>query len=94
LHGARFSSGLDFTKNITTIHPLLFFWWQKVMKTENAFSLIASTREDQDDINALSEAFSLKAFHYIDIAREERLNNLLARWPLLQELAADQEPQR
>lgn len=64
------------------------------MKTENAFSLIASTREDQDDINALNEAFSLKAFHYSDIAREERLNNLLARWPLLQELAADQEPQR
>ncbi len=64
------------------------------MKTENAFSLIASTTEDQDDINTLSEAFSLKAFRYIDIAREERLNSLLARWPLLRELSADQEPER
>ena len=64
------------------------------MKTENAFSLIASTTEDQDDINTLSEAFSLKAFRYIDIAREERLNSLLTRWPLLRELSAEQEPER
>ncbi|MGK3124352.1 cellulose biosynthesis protein BcsR [Candidatus Pantoea formicae] len=64
------------------------------MKTENAFSLIAATSEDQDDINALSEAFSLKAFRYIDIAREERLNSLLTRWPLLRELTAAQEQER
>ncbi|MBK0092493.1 MULTISPECIES: cellulose biosynthesis protein BcsR [Erwiniaceae] len=64
------------------------------MKTENAFSLVASTTEDQDDINTLSEAFSLKAFRYIDIAREERLNSLLTRWPLLRELSAAQEPER
>ncbi|AIR84225.1 cellulose biosynthesis protein BcsR [Pantoea rwandensis] len=64
------------------------------MKTENAFSLIASTTEDQDDINTLSEAFSLQAFRYIDIAREERLNSLLTRWPLLRELSAAQEPER
>ena len=64
------------------------------MKTENAFSLIASTTEDQDDINTLSEAFSLKAFRYIDIAREERLKSLLTRLPLLRELSADQEPER
>lgn len=64
------------------------------MKTENAFSLIASTSEDQDDINALSAAFSLKAFLYIDIAREERLNSLLTRWPLLRELTAAQEQER
>ncbi len=61
------------------------------MKTENAFSLMASTSEDQDDINALSAAFSLNAFHYIDIAREARLNNIMARWPLLRELTAAQE---
>lgn len=61
------------------------------MKTENAFSLVARTREEQDDINTLSEAFSLKAFRYIDIAREERLNTLLSHWPLLQELSATQE---
>lgn len=64
------------------------------MNTENAFSLIASTREEQDDINALSEAFSLKAFHYVDIAREARLQSLLTRWPLLQEIAAAQESER
>lgn len=56
------------------------------MKTENAFSLIASASEDQDDINALSAAFGLKAFRYIDIAREARVNTLLARWPLLREM--------
>ncbi len=64
------------------------------MKTENAFSLIAATREDQDDINVLSAAFSLNAFHYRDIARETRLNNIMARWPLLRELSAAQQPER
>ena len=64
------------------------------MKTENAFSLVSRTSDEQDDINALSEAFSLKAFHYIDIARAERLNTLVSRWPLLQELTAAQEPER
>jgi hypothetical protein len=62
------------------------------MKNENAFSLIASSHEDHDDINALSHAFSLKAFRYIDIAREARLNTIMARWPLLRELTAAQEP--
>ncbi|MDZ7279918.1 cellulose biosynthesis protein BcsR [Pantoea eucrina] len=64
------------------------------MKTENAFSLIAAPSEDQDDISALSEAFSIKAFHYIDIAREERLQSLLSRWPLLQEIQHQQESER
>ncbi|QGY27500.1 cellulose biosynthesis protein BcsR [Pantoea cypripedii] len=64
------------------------------MKTENAFSLVSRTSDEQDDINALSEAFSLKAFHYIDIARAERLNTLVSCWPLLQELAAAQESER
>ena len=64
------------------------------MKTENAFSLVASTREDQDDINALSDAFGLKPFRYIDIAQEERLKTLLLRWPLLNEIVAVQESDR
>lgn len=64
------------------------------MKTENAFSLVSRTSGEQDDINALSEAFSLKAFRYIDIARAERLNTLVSCWPLLQELTATQEPER
>ncbi|ORM72225.1 hypothetical protein HA48_15335 [Pantoea wallisii] len=64
------------------------------MKTENAFSLIASASEDQDDITALSEAFDLKAFRYIDIAREERMKAILSRWPLLHEMAAVRESNR
>lgn len=44
--------------------------------------------EIPDDISALGEAFSLGAFHYIDIAREERLAAIDARWPLLAELSA------
>ncbi|EJL87634.1 hypothetical protein AC790_14865 [Pantoea sp. RIT-PI-b] len=64
------------------------------MKIENAFSLSASGSEDHDDINALSAAFSLKAFRYIDIAREARLNSIMARWPLLREISAAQEPDR
>jgi hypothetical protein len=71
-----------------------FFGGKKVMKTENAFSLIAVGSEDQDDINALSDAFSLKAFRYIDIAREARLQQLLSRWPLLQECTQGPESPR
>lgn len=43
--------------------------------------------EQHDDISALGEAFSLRAFRYVDIARQERLSAILARWPLLAELA-------
>lgn len=41
----------------------------------------------QDDIQALADAFSLQHWHYVDIAREERLAAIVARWPLLAELA-------
>ncbi|WP_312242364.1 cellulose biosynthesis protein BcsR [Pantoea sp.] len=61
------------------------------MKTENVFSPLASAGEQQDDISALGEAFSLTAFRYIDIAREERLAAIIARWPLLQELPRRQQ---
>ncbi|MEB5973824.1 cellulose biosynthesis protein BcsR [Pantoea dispersa] len=64
------------------------------MKTENAFSPIAVGGDDQDDINALSDAFSLKAFRYIDIAREARLQQVLSRWPLLNECAMVPESER
>lgn len=60
------------------------------MKKENAYTLVASDGEPQDDISALRDAFSLQAFRYIDIAREERLANIVARWPLLAETAAKQ----
>ena len=64
------------------------------MKTEHAFSPIAVGGDDQDDINALSDAFSLKAFRYIDIAREARLQQVLSRWPLLNECAMVPESER
>ncbi|OWF85681.1 hypothetical protein B4907_03325 [Yersinia kristensenii] len=36
---------------------------------------------------ALSQAFSLPRLSYIDIVRQERLIQMMARWPLLEELA-------
>ncbi|WP_275556129.1 cellulose biosynthesis protein BcsR [Mixta sp. Marseille-Q2659] len=39
----------------------------------------------------LAEAFSFSAFRYVDIAREERLAAILARWPLLNELSVEQK---
>jgi hypothetical protein len=62
------------------------------MKNENAFSLFSASGGDQDDINALSNAFAIKSFDYIDIAREERLKMIMLRWTLLQELLAEQGP--
>lgn len=43
--------------------------------------------ELQDDLQALSRAFSLPKLNYIDISRQERLAQMMARWPLLAELA-------
>ncbi|AJJ62918.1 cellulose biosynthesis protein BcsR [Yersinia aldovae] len=43
--------------------------------------------EAQDDLLALSRAFSLPKLSYIDIVRQERLTQMMARWPLLAELA-------
>ncbi|HDL8322939.1 TPA: hypothetical protein PXQ90_002739 [Yersinia enterocolitica] len=43
--------------------------------------------EAQDDLLALSQAFSLPTLCYVDIVRQERLTQMMARWPLLAELA-------
>ncbi|AGQ28977.1 cellulose biosynthesis protein BcsR [Serratia liquefaciens] len=43
--------------------------------------------ETQDDLLALSRAFSLPKLSYVDIARQERLTQMMANWPLLAELA-------
>ena len=43
--------------------------------------------ELQDDLQALSRAFSLPKLNYIDISRQERLAQMMVRWPLLAELA-------
>ncbi|AEF43270.1 hypothetical protein SerAS12_0108 [Serratia sp. AS12] len=50
------------------------------------FHAVASP-ETQDDLLALSEAFSLPTLSYVDIARQERLTQMMTRWPLLAELA-------
>lgn len=42
--------------------------------------------ETQDDLLALSHAFSLPKLSYIDISRQERLTQMMTRWPLLAEL--------
>ena len=60
------------------------------MKIQNAFSQANAASEQQDDIGALSHAFSIDNFDYIDIARDERLVKITARWPLLSELASDE----
>ncbi|VEA61249.1 Protein of uncharacterised function (DUF2629) [Serratia plymuthica] len=43
--------------------------------------------ETQDDLLALSQAFSLPTLSYVDISRQERLTQMMTRWPLLAELA-------
>ncbi|WP_147193806.1 cellulose biosynthesis protein BcsR [Pantoea sp. MBD-2R] len=55
--------------------------------TEQPNPKLPVAREAQDDIRALEKAFSLQNWHYIDIARQERLAGILTRWPLLAEFA-------
>jgi hypothetical protein len=50
------------------------------------FNAVVSA-ENQDDLLALSQAFSLPKLSYIDISRQERLSQMMTRWPLLGELA-------
>lgn len=47
----------------------------------------AAPEESQDDLQALSQAFLLPKLSYVDISRQERLTQMMARWPLLAELA-------
>ncbi|AIA73128.1 conserved hypothetical protein [Pectobacterium atrosepticum SCRI1043] len=47
--------------------------------------LTENARSD-DDLRVLSQAFSLPEINYIDIARQTRLSQMMARWPLLDEL--------
>lgn len=57
------------------------------MTSEKRLPMITAIGSAQDDIRALAEAFSLQGWHYVDIARQERLDAIVARWPLLAELA-------
>ncbi|UVO08529.1 YhjR family protein [Pectobacterium polonicum] len=47
--------------------------------------LTENARTD-DDLRVLSQAFSLPEISYIDISRQARLSQMMARWPLLDEL--------
>jgi len=40
----------------------------------------------QNDIAALSKAFSIPKIDYVDISRQEHMNDVIRRWPLLAEL--------
>ncbi|WP_075182481.1 cellulose biosynthesis protein BcsR [Pantoea sp. 1.19] len=63
------------------------------MNQHDTSSVITVAGDAADDIRSLGEAFALTAFDYIDIARQDRLQALFTRWPLLAEFAADrQEP--
>ncbi|MDY4325703.1 cellulose biosynthesis protein BcsR [Pectobacterium brasiliense] len=47
---------------------------------------LAESARTDDDLRVLSQAFSLPEISYIDIARQARLSQMMARWPLLDEL--------
>ncbi|MCU5773832.1 cellulose biosynthesis protein BcsR [Erwiniaceae bacterium BAC15a-03b] len=59
------------------------------MKKNKNIPTVVNVTRHADDILALSEAFNFSARDYVDIARDERLENILIRWPLLHELAND-----
>ena len=40
----------------------------------------------QNDIAALSKAFSIPKIDYVGISRQEHMNEVIRRWPLLAEL--------
>ena len=40
----------------------------------------------QNDIAALSNAFAIPKINYVDISRQEHMNEVIRRWPLLAEL--------
>ncbi len=71
----------------------LFYFWRKVMKNQNLYTPVATAGYRQDDISALRDAFSLHSFRYVDIAREERLKEIVSRWPLLAETLPSQPEQ-
>ncbi|MCW2476434.1 MULTISPECIES: cellulose biosynthesis protein BcsR [unclassified Symbiopectobacterium] len=50
---------------------------------QNAITLA----DHHDDLNVLRRAFSLPPIAYIDISHQARLTQMMARWPLLAELA-------
>ena len=53
----------------------------------NITDLDKSEPVKDDDFFALSHLFSLSELNYVDIARKEKIPQLMSRWPLLAELA-------
>lgn len=65
------------------------------MNNEQLLQFQAKTSlEKMDDLHVLTHAFSLPELNYIDISRQERLIKMLARWPLLAELAQKELAQK
>ncbi|WP_094102063.1 cellulose biosynthesis protein BcsR [Lonsdalea iberica] len=60
------------------------------MKRENAVYKNAGCLQPQNDIAILNKVFSLAPIRYVDIARENRLARVIARWSLLQEFNSKQ----
>ncbi|MBA0168420.1 cellulose biosynthesis protein BcsR [Pectobacterium sp. CFBP8739] len=52
----------------------------------NARTNLTDNAKADDDLRVLSQVFSLPDINYIDIARQARLSQMMARWPLLDEL--------
>ncbi|WP_094109698.1 cellulose biosynthesis protein BcsR [Lonsdalea iberica] len=61
------------------------------MKRENAVYKNAGCLQPQNDIAILNKVFSLAPIRYVDIARENRLARVIARWSLLQEFNFKQQ---
>ncbi|AXW88434.1 hypothetical protein CKQ53_16610 [Lonsdalea britannica] len=61
------------------------------MKRENAVYKNAGCVQPQNDIAILNKVFSLAPIRYVDIARENRLARVIARWSLLHEFNSEQQ---
>ncbi|MFP1722642.1 cellulose biosynthesis protein BcsR [Lonsdalea quercina] len=64
------------------------------MKRENAVYKNSGCLHPQNDIAILNKVFSLAPIRYVDIARENRLARIIARWSLLHEFNSRQQENR
>lgn len=63
------------------------------MSDKFEYSQSVLSEELHDDLRVLSRTFSLPEINYIDISRQTRLTQMMARWPLLAELKEPTESQ-
>ncbi|KHN51512.1 cellulose biosynthesis protein BcsR [Pectobacterium fontis] len=59
---------------------------EPIRRTINTHANLTENARTDDDLQVLSQAFSLPEINYIDIACQARLSQMMARWPLLDEL--------